>query len=300
MNLVRNLFFFQLVQKGQALLVVILIMAVSLTVGLSMVARSITNSRTSNEEENSQRAFSAAEAGIQFASQSAVMLNINKGIQFNNYASATASATVVGNTPLLVLDGGDGVQQDQGVDLWLMNHDTSNYSTALSGNLTVYWQGNTSCTAVGSPSQINTPALEFLLLTGSSANAAVLTHYVIDPCATNRNNNFSNTSLTLSTSGISSSDCSTYNITNCSSYNLSTTISNISNGLLMRIVPLYAGTLIAVKATNSSGSPINLPKQGTQVTSLGAAGGTQRELIYYQGYPMLPPELFQYSFFAYP
>src|SRR3990167_6486206 len=50
---------------GQGLLVIVVIMVVGLTVGLAVASRSITNIRTSTEEENSQRAFSAAEAGIE-------------------------------------------------------------------------------------------------------------------------------------------------------------------------------------------------------------------------------------------
>jgi len=51
-------------QSGQALLIVILVMVIALTVGLSVAVRTTTNIRTASEDENSQRAFSAAEAGV--------------------------------------------------------------------------------------------------------------------------------------------------------------------------------------------------------------------------------------------
>jgi hypothetical protein len=54
-------------QKGQILLISLLVLVVALTVGLSVVTRSITTVRTTSEEESSQRAFSAAEAGIEQA-----------------------------------------------------------------------------------------------------------------------------------------------------------------------------------------------------------------------------------------
>ena len=54
-------------QKGQVLLVVVLVMVVALTVGLSLASRSITNLRITSDDENSQRAFSAAEAGVERA-----------------------------------------------------------------------------------------------------------------------------------------------------------------------------------------------------------------------------------------
>lgn len=50
---------------GQTLLVILLIMAVALTIGLSVVSRSITDIRISQEQEESARAFSAAEAGLE-------------------------------------------------------------------------------------------------------------------------------------------------------------------------------------------------------------------------------------------
>src|SRR3990167_7914471 len=50
---------------GQILLIVVLAAVVSLTVGLSAISRTITNTRVTTEEANSQKALSAAEAGIE-------------------------------------------------------------------------------------------------------------------------------------------------------------------------------------------------------------------------------------------
>jgi len=51
--------------RGQAALMVILGIVVLLTIGLSLISRSITDIRISQETEESARAFSAAEAGIE-------------------------------------------------------------------------------------------------------------------------------------------------------------------------------------------------------------------------------------------
>lgn len=53
--------------SGQTLLIILLVMAVALTIGLSVVSRSITDIRVSEQEEESARVFSAAEAGIEQA-----------------------------------------------------------------------------------------------------------------------------------------------------------------------------------------------------------------------------------------
>ena len=52
---------------GQVALIALLIMIVLLTVGLAVVSRSVTDIRISKESEESARAFSAAEAGIEEA-----------------------------------------------------------------------------------------------------------------------------------------------------------------------------------------------------------------------------------------
>lgn len=51
--------------SGQITLVALLVMVVLLTVGLAVVSRSVTDIRISKEAEESARAFSAAEAGIE-------------------------------------------------------------------------------------------------------------------------------------------------------------------------------------------------------------------------------------------
>ncbi len=51
--------------SGQALLIVLLIMAVALTIGLAVTSRTVTDIEISEQTEEAARAFSAAEAGIE-------------------------------------------------------------------------------------------------------------------------------------------------------------------------------------------------------------------------------------------
>jgi len=53
--------------SGQALLIILLVMAVGLTIGLAIVSRSVTDITISRQEEESARVFSVAEAGIEEA-----------------------------------------------------------------------------------------------------------------------------------------------------------------------------------------------------------------------------------------
>lgn len=52
-------------KNGQILVLVLLVVVVALSVGLSVASRNITNIRTSTQTEQSQRAFSAAEGGVE-------------------------------------------------------------------------------------------------------------------------------------------------------------------------------------------------------------------------------------------
>src|SRR3989338_10792119 len=54
-------------QKGQVLLLLILVMTVALAIGLSIVQKSLVDISTASKVEQSARAFSAAEAGIEKA-----------------------------------------------------------------------------------------------------------------------------------------------------------------------------------------------------------------------------------------
>src|SRR3989344_4896902 len=52
-------------KSGQILILVLLIVVVALAVGLSVASRNITNLRTATQTDQSQRAFTAAEGGIE-------------------------------------------------------------------------------------------------------------------------------------------------------------------------------------------------------------------------------------------
>lgn len=52
-------------KSGQILILVLLVVVVALAVGLSVASRNLTNLRTSTQTEQSQRAFTAAEGGVE-------------------------------------------------------------------------------------------------------------------------------------------------------------------------------------------------------------------------------------------
>lgn len=261
-------------QKGQALLIIVLIMVVALTVGLSVVARTITNLRTSNEQANSQKALSAAEAGI----EQALKNNANVGGSFSGTTTYTTTvADVVGTS--IAVNGGELVVKDDGVYVWLTSAG-NNYNTLFTppywnGTLSVYW-GLPSDVCSADPTKNTAAAMEIAVISGTRVNP-VMKRYAYDPC--NRSNGF--TSVSAST-----------NIVDGKTYNYRVDIP-VTNGLLARIIPVYASTKAAVSGGNTA-----LPKQGSVVSSTGTSDTIQRKVNVYQGYPELPSELFPYSLFA--
>src|SRR5581483_11095277 len=127
-------------EHGQILLIVVLAMVVFLTVGLSVVSRSITNLRTSVDEENSQRAFSAAEAGVEQALKSGQGISIQTPLNATDPKNPTfiKSVTVTSQSATqLLLNNGNQILKDDGYDLWLSNY--PDYSAPQDYNLTVFW-----------------------------------------------------------------------------------------------------------------------------------------------------------------
>lgn len=136
--------------QGQILIVILLIMVVALAIGLSVATRSLTNLRVSTQSEFSQRAFSAAEAGIEKALGSG---NASFAESFNVDVGGSSVAVDVTSQSLsyveTVLSSG-GVQE--------IKVDTAQGRTANS--IVLYW-GNS---ASGSDEVTSPPSIEFTLV----------------------------------------------------------------------------------------------------------------------------------------
>lgn len=265
-------------EHGQVLLVIILIMVVSLTVGLSIATRSITNLRVSTEEENSQRAFYAAEAGVERALKTTGTLPITIGnTTLPDNRSKIDSVTISANqSNQLLLD--KLALKDEAITLWLV--DPSNPApSGYSGVLTFYWgRANDPANTCDKNEAINsTAALEIIVIKNQSNPDA--THYVYDPCDLRRTDNkFTDATWDAG-----------FALSGVGSFKYYAQLPNIPNqGVLVRIVPLYASTPLGVSSTAT------LPQQGKRIVSTGSSGGTQHKIVVLQGNPKFPTEFFPY------
>lgn len=276
-------------QKGQALLIVVLVMVVALTVGLSIASRSVTNLRTSIEEENSQRAFSAAEAGIEQALKSGRSITSPQQLGNNTTIDNISIVGISGNE--FLLNGGNFISQDDGFDIWLSNYpaysnqwpqpcDSSSPPSCTngSGQITAYWGSSADDCAKA--------ALEIIVISGTKASP-VTTRYPFDPCRQRKSvNNFF------------SPQRGAYTVAGRAFTNKAEITVAQNAGLLVRIIPLYTNAIIGIKSCNiNNGNCKSLPPQGTSIESIGASGGTKRKIRVFQGYPQLPSEFFSYILF---
>lgn len=266
-------------QSGQTLLIVVLVMVVALTVGLAVATRSITNLRTTQEEAASQRAFSAAEAGVEQALKSASMGAILADVDLGNNSSIKQVTIdeLSESASQFTISGGNVIAKDDGADIWLVSHNADgsvNYSSPLTVNpLVILWGEITDdCNAPSKPA-----ALEIIVISGSLASPKS-TRYAYDPCTSRLSSN----KFTQGVVGSYVVGGKTFK------YKTDSNI-NITNGLLVRVIPVYANTVIGV---DSGG--VTLPSQGKKISSTGTSGDTIRKITFFQGYPKLPAEFFQY------
>lgn len=277
-------------ENGQVLIVAIFVLVVALTIGLSVATRSITTLRTTADTGNSQRAFSAAEAGIEQALTANVAGGTIAGTFGDNSSSYSATISLLGGDEVL-LNNGSFIFKDNPVDVWLSDYSTDQSKIYLnpwpaSGSrvLSVYWTSaskndpNGDC-STNNAENFGPSALVISVITGSKV-APKISHYAFDPCAARASvNKFSAVLPGATVAGTPFL------------YRADITFNSTDPGLLVRILPLYSGAHVAI-------SGMGLPSQGTVITSVGRTAGVSRRIISYRGYPKAPVEFYPYLIFS--
>ena len=188
-------------QGGQALLLVLLSMAVVLTIVLSVLSRTITDITVTTKEEEALRAFAAAEAGI----EQALIIGSNTG-SFGDDASFTATISNFGHQqseyvyPEKLLSGESAI-------IWFVDHDEENGE--LTCNTGECFTGSSLKICWGEPgiatNSDTTPAIEasiFYAATPGDYGEVRIARETIDPNNTRRlTNNFSTVDVGTCTVG---------------------------------------------------------------------------------------------------
>lgn len=275
-------------QEGQIILILILVMTVALAIGLSIVQKSLIDVSTASKVEQSSRAFSAAEAGI----EKALAGNCRDG-NCINFSENSSTADVVDSrlTPSLATSGSrqpalkfPPMAKEDVAQVWLADYNsTSNppLSAYVQPDLDIYW----------GDSELDKAAIEVTLVyydgVGSSYKPK---KWYLDP-------------------DTSRSDTNRFEIpSTCSDpcpgeykYQKRLTYSSPQAGgsMLIRVRLLYNTTSqpFAVQAVGICGTACSLPAQARSITSTGTSGDTKRKVNVFQLDKVVPP-LFDYAIFS--
>ncbi len=271
-------------QSGQVLVLLILIMTISLATGLSVIQKSLSDIATASRVEQSSRAFSAAEAGIEKA-----LKGDNRDVNFpDNGSKATVSDQ--GLRPIVPAANSQQealeyplLAKEDVAQVWLADYNSTSdppgiYYNAPTQDLDVYWGNSTSDQA----------ALGLTLVYYNGTQYTTKKWYLDLPITRTPDNGFEK-------------------VTTCSGYTLGTTqyqckkrISGLpANMMLLRAHLIYNSSSqpFAVQAVGTCGTACSLPPQARIVFSTGTSGETQRRVKIFQENKVVPP-YFDYAIFS--
>lgn len=258
--------------RGQAALIALLVLTIATTVGLSLMARSTTDISITRNLEESARAFSAAEAGIESVLKTGIAtsetLNQQLGTSYNvQVASISASAT----TPLVFPSETD--KEETGT-VWLVNHTAigtvdDSVATYTQPYIDVCWSKATS------PEAALLVTVLYKESSDVSGNPYRVVKSVYDPVA----GRTQNVTAPLNTTG-GCGDGKTDYLGRVTFNTLNPEIAPGSDVLIaVRLRPIYNRVQLAVLPAQ------DLPYQGFQITSDGQTpSGITRRILVFQSY----------------
>ena len=266
-------------EAGQAVLIVLLSLSVVLIIVLYIMSRSITDLSLSSKEEESLRAFSAAEAGIE---RSLLTLLDSggpiDGALFDAKVSSFGQGEVSVVYPVSLKSGESAV-------FWFAPDPDVAGDIRFSGDqMTICW-GDPE-TAVDS----SAPAIEVAVYYGLSTSLNVA-RIAIDPFSAGRSNSFSAVDSGTCTIGSASFQFR-------KTINLTTTlgIADLTQLQYASVRILYNTSIAHKIGIDVTGFGL-LPSQGNQVTSLGTFSGANRKIEVFETRKVAPP-IFENVVFA--
>ena len=277
--------------SGQALLIVLLGMTVILTVVLSVVSRTVTDITITSYEEDAQRAFDAAEAGIEDALLTGAAAGVPIPIGDATYNVNFANPLPENDEFLYPSD----LYSGESATFWFVSHDVTTGDLTCSGQpcfrgpkiLNICW---------GKTGASETPAVEVTVFYDATLTAAFsspndltnlsLARFTYDPLV--RGNNFDPATSGSCTIGNQTFPYFSGEINLASDLPGSCALD--LGCVLMTKVKFFYNTFepqplgIGIQTA----PPGEIPAQGTQIDSIGAAGDSTRRINVFQSYPELP------------
>jgi hypothetical protein len=283
--------------SGQALVLILLVMAVAMTVVLSVVSRSISDVSVTTQEEESLRAFSAAEAGV----EEVLISNLAEGTQPPKVVSGEGTPAVVqyqANVSGLSEGASEyfypfEVKSGDTATIWFVSHDADgnllpcSSGTCFNGpQVQVCW-GKMEGTS-------NIPAVEVSLWYVDGATSKIVSAQTLyDPApkadqrsGTSRQGNNPTSCRINSDTGVQNLKYSR-TIDFQSDFGLS--LPERQNGMkLLKVKMLYSLQEPQTLGIRVIGGGGNFPSQGRTIESTGSAGESARKIKVYLLYPDFP------------
>ena len=286
------------VQRGQALVLVLLSLAVVLTIVLFILARSITDVAVSSRSEAAVRAFSAAEAGI----ENALVIGTGSGGQNITIGNASYNSNVTGFAegttdfvyPIPMYSG-------DSMTTWFVSHDAAGNTECTDGKC---FKGTQMSVCWGKPgtdqNSGTTPAIEasiFYEVTPGSLATIQIARITADPNSGRVvTNKFGGTDGACNS--ISGGSYAFQKTINFAGLGIPAGSYNTVNGLqFARVRMLYNTDTAHPLAVTVAGSGGTLPSQGQDIVSTGTAGDSNRKVQVFQGWPE-PPQVFDYAIYS--
>ncbi|MBI2196750.1 pilus assembly PilX N-terminal domain-containing protein [Candidatus Daviesbacteria bacterium] len=271
-------------QRGQTVLILILVMTVALAIGISVIQRSLSDLSTSTKVEQSSRAYSAAEAGIEKAIQSGG--SITSPIPLGNDSSIFDVQTDLLPAPNQALEY-PPLAKEELAQVWLADPTSSTFPNCDVGkicynesNLDIYW---------GVPNTTSDkPAIEVIIVYLSGDYQSKKFFLDSDSPRTG-SNNFQDVSAGCTNPVIDTSLGS-----NRTFFCKTTLPGLVPTLMLLRARILYSSISQPFAVMPTSGS---LPPQARLFTSTGVSGQTQRKVQVFRLDKVVPP-YFDYAIFS--
>lgn len=280
-------------QNGQALMIVLLAVAAVAAVALTVSSRSSTEVSITTDVEDSQRAFSAAEAGVEqilFEGTSGTVGDtfVNSG---STYTATTEYIPPAATQTQFVYPF--QVSAGESATLWLMGHDSTTNEPTCSGGSTSSTAGDVETCFTGSSVNVCWGTLN----SGVRSAVEVSVYYrtpagsrvkrvVFDPDSTRRaSNSFSAPTSTNEGSGTCTVEGTNYpymGTVNFSSMGIS--FSQLNTLRMLRVRSLYNTTPTNIGFISDT----RLPIQGIKIDSRGTAGAATRRLNAFSLFPAIP------------
>jgi len=270
-------------QSGQILLITVMLLATAITVIMTISFSSRTETQITKLEEGSQKALSAAEAGLEAAIQKKTNIVLQRDLTTFQDGSITGQANIVevgGKefvTPLL--------QRDEQYFFYLTSYNQPAFGSDYWRNyLMIYTQSEAG----------TCPALELTLIASDNSISRSVMDYCANIMTTGGTNN-------VPTSATLPSDTPGDTVDQIKfAYRVTNPIDLTATYKLLIVRVLNASTRIGFKGSSTGGGVynwINLKSQGRLITSEAKTqDGITKRIELFQSYPQVPADFFVTSF----